>query len=180
MTALHPPHPAGSGIAWASLLRSPGAVRQGIRFGAIGLVSTAAYVGLYAILRNIAPAAAASAVALAITAAGNTAANRRLTFEVQGKEGLARHHAAGILALAVALSITSASLGILQAIAPHHGRLTEIATLVAANAAATIVRFLLLRLAIDGARSIEVAGEHDPVPAALSPASLSALRRTRG
>ncbi len=92
----------------------------------------------------------ANALALVITAVGNTAANRRLTFEVRGRDGLARDHAAGLLALGVALAITSASLAILGAIAPQHGRLTEIAVLVVANVVATLVRFLLLRLAIDG------------------------------
>ena len=40
-------------------------------------------------------AAGANAVALAITAVANTAANRRLTFGVRGREGLVRHHARG-------------------------------------------------------------------------------------
>ena len=143
------------------------------RFAAIGVVSTAAYVGLYAALRNVWPAGAANAVALLITAVGNTAANRRMTFEVRGREGLARHHAAGIIALAAALALTSGSLGILDAIAPHRGRLAEIAVLVAANAAATLVRFVLLRTAIAGPGR---AG----APSAPAPATLSALQGPRG
>jgi putative flippase GtrA len=114
---------------------SGGALRQVVSFAAIGVVSTAAYVGLYAALRNVSPAAAANALALVITAVGNTAANRRLTFDVRGRVGLARHHAAGLVALAVALALTSVSLATLDVVAPHRGRLTEIAVLVAANAA---------------------------------------------
>ena len=129
-----------------------GLPRQVLRFGAIGVASTLAYVALYAALRNGAPAAVSNAVALLVTAVGNTAANRRLTFQVRGSAGLVRHHAAGLLALGVALAISSASLVMLASVAPRHGRPTEIAVLVAANAAATLVRFLLLRLAIDPPR----------------------------
>ena len=147
-------------------------------FAVIGAVSTAAYVGRYAALRNVLPASAANAAALVITAVANTAANRRVTFDVRGRDGLARHHAAGLVALAVALTLTSASLAALDVVAPHRGRLTEIAVLVAANATATLVRFLLLRLAIDraaGARARGAAAE--PAPAF---ATLSTSERTRG
>ena len=120
-------------------------------FGAIGVASTVAYVVLYAGLRVAAPAGIANAVALLITAVGNTAANRWLTFGIRGSEGLARHHAAGLLALGAALVITSASLVVLNAAAPRHGRLTEVLVLVLANAVATLVRFLLLRSAVDRA-----------------------------
>jgi putative flippase GtrA len=146
-----------------------------VSFAAIGVVSTAAYVGLYAALRNVSPAAAANALALVITAVGNTAANRRLTFDVRGRVGLARHHAAGLVALAVALALTSVSLVTLDVVAPHRGRLTEIAVLVAANAAATLVRFLLLRLAI-----VRAASARPPAVPARAFATLSTSQRTRG
>jgi putative flippase GtrA len=151
-----------------------GATRQIASFGAIGVASTLAYVVLYAGLRSVSPAAAANALALVVTAVANTAANRRLTFEVQGRAGLARDHAAGLLALAAALVITSAALAGLDFIAPRHGRLTEIAVLVVANAAATLVRFLLLRSAlIDRARSARMSPER-------TLATLSTSERTRG
>ena len=73
------------------------------------MASTLAYVALYAGLRSVSSAAAANAMALVVTAVANTAANRRLTFEVQGRDGLARDHVAGLLALAAALAITSAA-----------------------------------------------------------------------
>jgi putative flippase GtrA len=158
MTALPSPHSLRSWFGRVPFLPG-GAAAKLVRFAAIGVVSTAAYIGLYAALRNISPAAAANALALVITAVGNTAANRRLTFEVRGRDGLARHHAAGMLALVVALGITSGSLGILQFVAPHHGRLSEIAALVAANAAATVVRFVLLRIAIDDAGQSALEGK---------------------
>jgi putative flippase GtrA len=144
--------------------------RQLFSFGTIGAVSTLAYAAIYAVLRQAAPPAAANAAALVITALGNTAANRRLTFAVRGSRGLARDHAAGLLALLVALAITSASLAVLPIVAPRHGRLSEIAVLVAANAAATLVRFLLMRLAIDRRRA----------PGATAFATLSESSKARG
>ena len=127
-------------------------VRQMTSFATIGVASTFAYVLLYAWLREATQAGVANALALLITAVGISAAIRWLTFGVRGPDGLARDHAAGLLALGAALGITSASLVVLAAVAPHHGRLTEVATLVLANACATLVRFLLLRLAFDRAR----------------------------
>jgi putative flippase GtrA len=129
-----------------------GIAHQAASFGVIGVFSTLAYVALYAALRNVAPAEISNAVALLVTALGNTAANRRLTFQVRGTGGLGRHHAAGLFALGAALAITTASLGLLALLAPRHGRLTEITVLVAANALATLIRFLILRLAITPSR----------------------------
>ena len=122
--------------------------RQLASFGAIGVASTIAYVVLYSWLREATPAGIANALALVITAVGNTAANRWLTFGVRGRAGLALHHAAGLLAFGAALLITSASLVILSALMPGHSRTAEIAVLVFANAVATLVRFVLLRQAI--------------------------------
>lgn len=97
--------------------------------------------------------ALALALALVITAVGNTAANRWWTFGVRGRAGLARRHAAGLLAFSAALLITSVLLVILSAIMPGHSRTAEIAVLVFANAVATLVRFGLLRLVIDRDRN---------------------------
>ena len=117
-------------------------------FGAIGVASTLAYVALYSVLRTVTIPAVANALALLTTAVANTAANRRITFEVRGRDGLARDHAVGLAALGVALALTSVSLAALDIVAPHRGRLTELAVLVAANAVATLVRFVLLRAAL--------------------------------
>jgi len=156
-------------------------------FGAIGAASTLAYVVLYAWLRGAAPAGIANALALVVTAVANTAANRWLTFGIRGGEGLARHHAAGLLALGAALAITSASLVILNAVAPHHGRPTEIAVLVLANAAATVARFLFLRSAVgdraptEGRPQRSAGRPSDPHESARPAfATLAQSKRTRG
>lgn len=129
--------------------RSRVSVRRIATFAAIGTASTVAYVAIYAWLRLGWPAVEANALALLITAIANTAANRRFTFEVKGRRGLARDHAAGLMAVAVALAITTSSVAAMNVLAPHAGRLLEIAVLVSANAAATTVRFMLLRMAIE-------------------------------
>ena len=127
-------------VASTAFLRSH---RRFLSFAAIGVASTLGYVALYSAIRPALGAPAANAVALLGTALANTAANRRLTFEVRGRAGLARDHAAGLLALLVALGITSASLAALDFARPRPG--AALAVLVAANALATLVRFMLLR-----------------------------------
>jgi putative flippase GtrA len=118
---------------------------QVLRFAAIGVASTLAYVALYALLREWLDAAPSNALALIATAVGNTAANRRLTFDIRGGEGAVRAQAAGFLALGIALAITSLSIAALAGIAPRASRVVEIAVLVTANAVATAARFLVLR-----------------------------------
>ena len=123
----------------------PSAASQARRFAAIGVVSTLAYLAIYSLLRTATTAVAANAIALIVTAVGNTAANRRLTFGVRGRESLGRHHLAGLVALGLALSITSASVALLGAVAPASGGVVELAALAAANGVATLARFQVLR-----------------------------------
>ena len=137
--------------------------RQLVAFAAIGLVSTAAYAVLYLLLRSFTGAAAANALALVLTAVANTAANRRLTFGVRDRGSMLRDQAVGLLALGVALAITTASVGLLSALAPRAGRLVELAVLVTANALATVARFVLLRSWI--------ASERRAAPAFASPSA---------
>ncbi len=65
------------------------------RFMGVGVASTIAYALLYLALRGPLGAGGANAVALALTAVANTAANRRLTFGVRGRAGLVRQHLMG-------------------------------------------------------------------------------------
>jgi putative flippase GtrA len=129
--------------------------RQAAVFGLIGVVSTAAYVVLYLLLRAVLAAPVANAVTLLVTAIGNTAANRRLTFGVRGRAHIAQHHTAGLIAFGIALAMTSGALGALRLTDPHAGRVTEVVVLCASSALATAVRFLLLREAMQ--RSVRAA-----------------------
>src|SRR4051812_9776482 len=65
------------------------------RFLGIGVASTIAFALLFLALCGPLGAAGANAAALALTAVGNTAANRRLTFGVRGRAGALRHHVRG-------------------------------------------------------------------------------------
>jgi putative flippase GtrA len=137
----------------ASIRRlAPSAASQARRFAAIGVVSTLAYLAIYSLLRTGTTAPAANAIALIVTAVGNTAANRRLTFDVRGRESLGRDHLAGLVAFGLALSITSAAVALLGGVAPASGRVVELAVLTAANSLATLARFLVLRWVLVSSR----------------------------
>jgi putative flippase GtrA len=119
--------------------------RQVVRFGAIGVASTAAYLLLFMLLHPVIGAQVANFAALLLTAIANTAANRRFTFGVAGGAKAARHHVEGLIVFAIALAITSGALAGLHAFIDQPHRLLELSVLVAANLVATAVRFVLLR-----------------------------------
>jgi putative flippase GtrA len=121
-----------------------GLLRQLIRFAAVGVVSTMAYLVLFTLLRNGLGAQGANFVALGLTAVGNTAANRRFTFGVRGRHRVARHQFEGLVVFLLGLGLTSGALAVLHALTAP-GRGFELAVLVLANLAATVLRFLLLR-----------------------------------
>ncbi len=114
-------------------------------FLAIGVISTLAYAALYLLLRGPLTPAGANAAALAITAIGNTQANRHLTFKVRGAGGLARHHAQGSLVFLLTLALSTGVLAALHALWASPPRPLELAALVGANLFATVVRYLALR-----------------------------------
>jgi putative flippase GtrA len=120
-------------------------LRQVVRFGAVGVASTAAYLLLFMLLHGAIGAQAANLVSLLLTAIANTAANRRFTFGVAGGAKAARHHVEGLIVFAIALAITSGALAGLHVFVGQPHRLLEISVLVLANLAATAVRFVLLR-----------------------------------
>ena len=69
--------------------RTPaGLVREFGSFAVIGVASTLAYLVIYLLLREGLRAQAANAIALLVTAVANTAANRRLTFGLRGRQRL--------------------------------------------------------------------------------------------
>lgn len=120
-------------------------LRQVIRFALVGAASTLAYVVLYVLLAGPVGAQAANLLALLVTAVGNTAANRRLTFGVRGRSRAVLHQGQGLVVFGLAWALTSGSLAALHAVAPGASRAVELAVLVVANLAATVLRFVLLR-----------------------------------
>ncbi|MFL6296979.1 MAG: glycosyltransferase [Actinomycetes bacterium] len=115
--------------------------RQLPSFAAIGAVSTLAYLGLFWVLRSALSAVAANALALLVTAV----ANRRFTFGVTGRHRRLRQHLEGLVVFGLGLAMTTGALGLLERTTDHPGRAAELVALVAANAAATVARFVLLR-----------------------------------
>ncbi|WP_432540408.1 bifunctional glycosyltransferase family 2/GtrA family protein [Kineococcus sp. SYSU DK002] len=115
------------------------------RFVGVGITSTVAYAVLYLLFQEFTGAQAANFLALLVTAVGNTALNRRLTFGVRGARGAARHQAQGLFVFLLGWAITSGSLWLLHSAEPGAHRGAELAVLTVANLAATVVRFLLLR-----------------------------------
>lgn len=119
---------------------------QVIRFGVVGAISTVAFALLYVLFQEPFGAQPANFLALLLTAVGNTAANRRFTFGMNGPEKLFTQQFQGLVVFTLAWSITSSSLLILHASAPHSSPTMELVTLTAANILATLMRFVMLRV----------------------------------
>ncbi|HEY2764953.1 MAG TPA: bifunctional glycosyltransferase family 2/GtrA family protein [Pseudonocardiaceae bacterium] len=134
---VHPdavPARAGGGLLW-----------QLVNFGLIGLASTAATAGLYALLRSWWPPLLANLVALVGITLLNTEANRRLTFAGVGGS-TRRAHLQGLVVFALYYALTSGALLALQAIDARPSRWLEVVVLLAASLVGTAGRFLLLRI----------------------------------
>ncbi|KZB83567.1 bifunctional glycosyltransferase family 2/GtrA family protein [Amycolatopsis regifaucium] len=123
---------------------APSLVRQLVRFAAVGVASTVAYLVLFLLLRTFTGAQAANLVALLVTAIGNTALNRRVTFGIRGREGAGLHQFQGLIVFGLGLGLTSGVLALLHTMTTP-GLPLEITALVLANLAAIVLRFLLLR-----------------------------------
>ncbi|MFD7611252.1 glycosyltransferase [Streptomyces sp. NPDC059828] len=149
-----------------------GLARQLVGFCVIGALSTLFYLLLYSLFRLGLGPQLANAAALLVSAVANTAANRRLTFGVRGRDRALRHQAQGLVVFGIGLALTSGSLALLNAVAGEAAHGTELAVLVIANLAATVVRFVLLRAWVfpdrgEGASAVGSAPlpEPEPVPA---------------
>ncbi|MFI6640312.1 glycosyltransferase [Streptomyces sp. NPDC050504] len=147
-----------------------GLARQLLGFCAVGAFSTLFYLLLYSLFRTGTGAQAANAAALLVSALANTAANRRLTFGVRGRERALRHQAQGLLVFAIGLALTSGSLAALERASAEPAHSVELAVLIAANLAATVLRFLLLRAWVFPDRRASAPAARLSAPAARSSA----------
>jgi putative flippase GtrA len=137
----------------SSFRASPGGLPvQMLSFGVIGVISTVAYVVLYLLLSGILPGQMANAVSLLVTAIGNTAANRRMTFGISGRAGATGHQLKGLIAFGAGLVLTSGALFALHHGGAHPSRLADVTVLVGANLLATVLRFVLYRHWVFGRR----------------------------
>jgi putative flippase GtrA len=126
--------------------RPPSFFGQVVRFGIVGLVSTAAFALIYLGLQSFLEAQVANFFALLITAVANTWANRRFTFGVHGAAGAIRHQFQGLIVFAIAWGVTSGALALLHAVQPGASAKAALVVLTIANLVATLLRFVLLRL----------------------------------
>jgi glycosyltransferase involved in cell wall biosynthesis len=126
--------------------RTPSFFGQVVRFGAVGLLSTAAYALLYLLFSSVLTGLVANFLALLVTAIANTAANRRFTFGVRGRTGAFTHQFQGLIVFGIAWLITSGSLLELHAINPNANSKVELIVLTFANLLATVLRFVLFRV----------------------------------
>jgi putative flippase GtrA len=115
------------------------------KFMGIGIISTLAYALLFVALHPLLGAIGANAAALALTAIGNTAANRRLTFGVRGREDVVRHHMRGALVFVLTLALTNGALAVLHGLDTNPARALEVGVLVGAGLIATITRYVAMR-----------------------------------
>jgi putative flippase GtrA len=122
-----------------------GMARQLPAFAVIGAISTLAQLILFVLLRLAMGPLWANALSLVVTTVGNTAANRRFTFGVTGTRRALRQQLEGGLTFLLGLALSTGGLALLHAAAPGASRAVEVGALIAANAVATLVRFLLMR-----------------------------------
>jgi putative flippase GtrA len=100
---------------------------------------------IYLVLRRGLAAQPANAISMLVTAVGNTAVNRRVTFGISGRRHAVRHQLRGLIAFAAGLVVTSGALALLHATAARPSRAAELAVLLVASLVATLARFALYR-----------------------------------
>jgi putative flippase GtrA len=115
------------------------------RFLLVGVLSTLAYAVLFLALRGALGAGWANVAALAITAVGNTAANRRFTFGVRGRADMGRHHVRGGAVFVLTVGLTTGALAVLNGVDAAPARWVELAVLVTASLVATVTRYVAMR-----------------------------------
>ena len=117
---------------------------QLIRFLGIGMATTALFAVLFVLLASPLGPIGADVTALAICAAVNLAANRRLTFAIRGRTDRRRQYRAGLFLACLPLVASIGCLIALEA-AGNTSVVVDLVALTAVNAVATAVRFVAMR-----------------------------------
>jgi putative flippase GtrA len=123
-----------------------GRIRELGIFALIGVASTVLHLGLFALLRSyIAASQVANAVALLTATVVNTAANRRLTFGVSGRDGVWRQQIQGLIVFALTLGMTSGALALLHGVSSNPARWVETLVIAVATVITTLVKYVAMR-----------------------------------
>ena len=123
----------------------PSLAGQIARFASIGLLSTGLFTLLFYVLAGPIGAVPAGIAAMLLCSLANTAANRRLTFLLRGRTDLVRHHAAALGVNLLPLTLTTGTLIALDLVGTT-ALGVQLVAVTAANAGATVARFVLLRI----------------------------------
>ena len=123
----------------------PALAQQFSVFAVIGIIGTGVYLGLYNLLRTTAHPQIANVIAVLASMVVSFGANRRFTFGITGRRRALQQFAAFAMVFFVTLAASSAMLTALYLWRARPGRMAENATLIVANGASFVVRFLLLR-----------------------------------
>jgi putative flippase GtrA len=132
------------------------------------VASTLANLVLFLLFRTVLGPIWANVAALLLTTIANTAANRRLTFGVRGRQDAARHQFQGLLVFGLGLGLTTGALALLAALAPGAHQSVEVATIVVANLVATVLRFVLFRAWVFRSRTRTAATAPAEVPSEIA------------
>jgi putative flippase GtrA len=113
-------------------------------FAAVGVASTAINGVVYLLTREWFSPLVANLIALTVATVLNTEANRRLTFAGAGGS-VGRIHCQAFVIFAAYYAITSGAMLVLHAVVAQPVRWLELAVLLTASAAGTVIRFAAMR-----------------------------------
>ena len=124
---------------------APNTGAQILHFVDVGIISTVLYAVLFLFAVQMVSPTAANIAALLISTVMNTALNRTHTFGVRVPHLRFVSQAKGLAAFGLCLAFTSAGLGLASGFTGQWASIATLAVLTAANLAATVVRFFLMR-----------------------------------
>lgn len=124
---------------------APNTGAQILHFIDVGLISTVLYATIFLFGSQVVSAATANIIALLLSTVANTALNRSHTFGVRSPHRRLTAQVKGLAAFCLCLAFTSAGLAVADGFTGAWASIGTLALLTAANLAATVVRFVLMR-----------------------------------
>lgn len=141
------------------LEQAPPLSAQLLRFGLVGIASTALYSLLFLAFHFVMGPQWANFAALLISGVTNIVANRRLTFGLRDPFTSGTHLVQGLLVFIATWIFTSGALLASSSVSPGLTSLDLLVILTVANAVATVLRFVVFRIifrpADDGTRPVD-------------------------